>query len=151
MLRQLDFVVASIARGGHRSSCFRAAYKGMAKRYRQPGRGLSGGGHCGNPVFACDYEAVVKPAGKHGRAVEGINSSSFKVRPGSKPAAPWPCSTRIRRPIADQLRRPTPTTSRGDHRAAIRLLPESVGFPEAGDQRQTAHELSGPAGTGKAL
>ncbi|MDL2301947.1 phosphatase [Lachnospiraceae bacterium OttesenSCG-928-D06] len=39
-------------------------------------------GHIGNPIYSCDYEAIVKACSSYGKAIE-INSNSFKVRPGS--------------------------------------------------------------------
>lgn len=127
VLRQLDFVVASYHVEAIDPAASEQHTRGWLNVIANPDVDCLG--HCGNPVFACDYEAVVKACRKHGKAVE-INSSSFKVRPGSSETC------RAVALLCKEYGVPVLISSDahsryfvGDHRAAIRLL-ESVGFPE---------------------
>lgn len=86
-------------------------------------------GHCGNPAFACDLDAVVKACAQYGKLIE-INSNSFKVRKGSYEN----CCRVARLCMAHQV--PIIVSSDahsryfvGEHTAALRLL-EEVQFPE---------------------
>lgn len=86
-------------------------------------------GHMGNPVYACDYETIVKACGEHHKLIE-INSNSFLVRPGSEKNC-----LQIAR-LCKQYRQPVIVSSDahscyrvGDHGAALAML-ESIDFPE---------------------
>ncbi|RGX30064.1 phosphatase [Enterocloster asparagiformis] len=127
VLRQLDFVVASYHVEAIDPAASEQHTRGWLNVIANPDVDCLG--HCGNPVFACDYEAVVKACREHGKAVE-INSSSFKVRPGSSETC------RAVALLCKEYGVPVLISSDahsrylvGDHQAAIRLL-ESVGFPE---------------------
>lgn len=127
VLRQLDFVVASYHVEAIDPAGLKLHTQGWLNVIANPDVDCLG--HCGNPVFACDYEAVVKACREHKKAVE-INSSSFKVRPGSAET----CRTvaLLCKEYGVPVLISSDAHSRyfvGDHRAAIRLL-ESVGFPE---------------------
>lgn len=80
LLSSLDFVIASyhiecIAPGSASQNT-----KGFLKALENPHVDCLG--HCGNPVFPIDAEAVVEACAKYHKLIE-INSSSFRVRPGS--------------------------------------------------------------------
>ena len=127
VLRQLDFVVASYHVEAIDPAASEQHTRGWLNVIANPDVDCLG--HCGNPVFACDYEAVVKACREHGKAVE-INSSSFKVRPGSSETC------RAVALLCKEYGVPVLISSDahardfgGDHRAALRLL-ESGGFPE---------------------
>lgn len=127
VLSQLDFVVASYHVEAIDPASAAEHTRGWLNVIENPDVDCLG--HCGNPVFACDYEAVVKACLANGKAVE-INSSSFKVRPGSHET----CRTvaLLCKEYGVPVLISSDAHSRyfvGDHAAAIELL-ESVGFPE---------------------
>lgn len=86
-------------------------------------------GHIDNPVFQCDYEAIVQECARRHKLIE-INSNSFSVRPGSGKN----CQT-----VAGLCRRyqvPVIVSSDahscysvGNHSAALQMLKE-LDFPE---------------------
>lgn len=87
-------------------------------------------GHIGNPVFQCDYEAVVKECAKKRKLIE-INSNSFSVRPGSDKN----CKTTAR--LCAKYNVPVLVSSDahsryavGNHDEALRML-SSIAFPES--------------------
>ncbi len=127
VLRQLDFVVASYHVEAIDPASEELHTQGWQNVIANPDVDCLG--HCGNPAFACDYEAVVKACLAHGKAIE-INSSSFKVRPGSHETC------RRVALLCKEYGVPVLVSSDahsryfvGDHEEAIRLL-ESISFPE---------------------
>lgn len=80
LLARLDFVIAS-----YHVECITPAdisqhTQGFLKILENPHVDCLG--HCGNPVFPIDAEAVVDACAKYHKLIE-INSSSFRIRPGS--------------------------------------------------------------------
>lgn len=86
-------------------------------------------GHMGNPVYACDYETIIKECAAYHKIIE-INSNSFIVRPGSDKNC-----LRIAT-LCKQYHLPVIISSDahscysvGNHATALNLL-ESIDFPE---------------------
>lgn len=86
-------------------------------------------GHMGNPVFQCDYEAVVAECARQKKLIE-INSNSFTVRPGSDQN----CRTVAK--LCRQYQVPVIVSSDahscysvGNHEAALKML-EEIQFPK---------------------
>lgn len=127
MLGQLDFVVASYHVEAIDPAGPDLHTQGWLKVIANPDVDCLG--HCGNPVFACDYEAVVKACRDWGKVIE-INSSSFRVRPGSHSSCRQ--VARLCKAFQVPVLISSDAHSRyfvGDHSAAIEML-ESIGFPE---------------------
>lgn len=86
-------------------------------------------GHCGNPTFEIDPEPVVAACAEHNTVIE-INSSSFKVRPGSdvicRKVADLCRSYRVSVIISSDAHSKWQV---GEHSAAITML-ENMRFPE---------------------
>lgn len=80
LLKRLDFVISS-----YHTECITPAStsqhtKGLIKVLSNPHVDCLG--HCGNPVFSINPEAVVDACASYRKLIE-INSSSFRIRPGS--------------------------------------------------------------------
>ena len=80
IMKTLDFVIASYHVEAIQPSTEKAHTDGWLGVVEDPL--IDCLGHIGNPVFQCDYEAVVKACAKYHKLIE-INSNSFSVRPGS--------------------------------------------------------------------
>lgn len=127
VLRSLDFVIASYHVEAIPPKTAQEHTAGWLRVIGNPHVDCIG--HAGNPVFACDYEAIVKACAKSGKVIE-INSNSFKVRPGSD------CNCREIAGLCHKYRVPVLVSSDahvlysvGDHGDAVRML-EEIGFPE---------------------
>lgn len=127
VLQALDFVIASYHIEAVEPGTVQEHTEGWLNVVRNPHVDCIG--HAGNPVFACDYEAVVKACAEFGKVIE-INSNSFKVRPGSD------CNCRVIAKLCQKYRVPVLVNSDahilysvGEHGDAIRML-EEIGFPE---------------------
>lgn len=127
LLERLDFVIAS-----YHSECITPGTieqntQGLLASIRNPN--IDCLGHCGNPVFPINAAAVIDMCARFKKIVE-INSSSFRVRPGS---------TAICRKIAGlcmEKQVPVMVNSDahskwqiGDHQEALDMLSE-IHFPE---------------------
>lgn len=80
LLERLDFVIAS-----YHAECIAPAAatqhtKGLIKALANPH--IDCLGHCGNPAYPIEAQAVVDACAAYGKLIE-INSSSFRIRPGS--------------------------------------------------------------------
>lgn len=80
LLRKLDFVIASYHVECIHPQTVKEHTDGFLKIIGNPHVDCLG--HCGNPVFKIDPEAVVSACSACGKLIE-INSSSFRIRPGS--------------------------------------------------------------------
>lgn len=80
LLERLDFVIASYHLECISPSSISRNTQGFIKALANPH--VDCAGHCGNPAFPIDAEAVVDACAKYAKLIE-INSSSFMVRPGS--------------------------------------------------------------------
>lgn len=79
-LARLDFVIASYHVECITPASVKEHTTGLIRSLENPYVDCLG--HCGNPVFSIDPEAVVKACAEHRKLIE-INSSSFKIRKGS--------------------------------------------------------------------
>lgn len=127
ILESLDFVVASYHVEAISPSSLEDHTAGLLNIIENPS--IDCLGHIGNPVFRCDYEAVVKACAKHHKLIE-INSNSFSVRPGSHEN----CLETARLCKMHQVQVIISSDAHscysvGDHGAAVEML-ESIGFPE---------------------
>lgn len=80
LLSSLDFVIASYHVECITPGTTAQHTQGLLQALKNPHVDCLG--HCGNPVFAIDAEAVVETCARYGKLIE-INSSSFRIRPGS--------------------------------------------------------------------
>ncbi len=81
VLKRLDFVIAS-----YHSECIKPSSReehtrGLLQVIQNPYVDCIG--HCGNPAYEIDVEPVVDACKEHHKILE-INSSSFRIRPGSE-------------------------------------------------------------------
>lgn len=147
VLGQLDFVIASYHVEAIEPASSKLHTEGWLRVIANPHVDCLG--HCGNPVFACDYEAVVKACREHGKIVE-INSSSFRVRHGSHESCRQVAKLCMAYGVPVLVSSDAHSCySVGDHRDAIALL-ESIGFPEElvinGDSGRLENYLNGLRG-----
>lgn len=127
LLQRLDFVIAS-----YHVECIRPADRerhtaGLLRAVENPDVDCLG--HCGNPVFAIDPQAVVKACAQHGKIIE-INASSFAIRPGSSVT----CAEIARLCARFGVRVAVNSDAHskwqvGEHARALQMLAE-IGFPE---------------------
>lgn len=127
ILDSLDFVVASYHAEAIEPAGTLEHTAGWLETLKNPHVDCLG--HMGNPVYSCDYEAIVKACKTYRKLVE-INSNSFTVRPGSKEN----CKTIAK--LCRQYQVPVILSSDAhscygvaNHAEAIALL-ESIDFPE---------------------
>lgn len=127
IMNTLDFVIASYHVEAIQPSTTKAHTDGWLRVVENPM--IDCLGHIGNPVFQCDYEAVVHACAKYHKLIE-INSNSFSVRPGSDG------NCRIVANLCRQLKVPVIVSSDahscyavGNHTAALQML-EELDFPE---------------------
>lgn len=128
LLEPMQFVIASYHTEAIKPGTFEENTLGWLSVIKNPL--IDCIGHCGNPAFSCDLEAVVKACKEYGKLVE-INSNSFKVRKGSLE------NCRRVAELCMEYQVPIIVSSDahakyfvGEHTAALKLL-EEVGFPEA--------------------
>lgn len=86
-------------------------------------------GHCGNPAYPIDIPAVVHACRQHSKLIE-INSSSFRIRPGSKEI----CRKVAKECISQKVKLLISSDAHfrdsiGSHKEAIHLL-EELNCPE---------------------
>lgn len=127
VLNYLDFVIASYHEDAIQPLTVKDHTNGYAEVVKNADVDCLG--HVGNPKFSFDIEYIVKLCKEYNKLIE-INSSSFKVRPGSGPVC---------REVALACKKYETTivvTSDahsmykvGDHKDSIDLL-ESINFPD---------------------
>lgn len=127
ILKNLDFVIASYHVEAISPTDVKSHTEGWLHLLDNPLVDCLG--HIGNPVFQCDYEAVVKKCALAGKLIE-INSNSFSVRPGSD------SNCRQVAKLCQQYQVPVIVSSDahscysvGNHDAALQML-EELEFPE---------------------
>lgn len=127
LLSRLDIVIASLHAEAIAPGVLEQHTSGLIAAINNPDVDCLG--HIGNPVFRCDYDAVVKECARLHKLVE-INSNSFTVRPGSDEN----CQTiaRLCMEYGVSVLVSSDAHSRyavGNHDAALRML-QSISFPE---------------------
>ncbi len=127
VLQGLDFVIASYHVEAIAPADVKKHTEGWLNVVKNPH--VDCVGHAGNPVFACDYEALVKACARYQKVIE-INSNSFRVRPGSD------SNCRVIARLCREYQVPVLVSSDahilysvGEHRDAVGML-EEIGFPE---------------------
>lgn len=127
VLQSLDFVIASYHVEAIAPATVQEHTNGWLNVIKNPHVDCLG--HIGNPMFACDYEAIVQACAKYHTVIE-INSNSFRVRPGSG------ANCRKIAALCMEYQVPVLVSSDahimytvGEHGDALQML-EDVGFPE---------------------
>lgn len=127
LLKQLDFVIASYHVEAIHPGTISDHTAGWLNTIANPDVNCIG--HCGNPVFQCDFDAIISACAEHQKIVE-INSNSFTVRPGSASNCKEVARLCMRYQVPVIISSDAHSCYRvGDHKDAIELL-ESMNFPE---------------------
>ena len=127
ILKNLDIVIASYHAEAIAPASPADHTRGLIEILKNPDVDCLG--HIGNPVFQCDYEAVIKACAHEEKLIE-INSNSFIVRPGSDKN----CKTvaRLCMEYGVSVLVSSDAHSKyavGSHDAALKML-RSISFPE---------------------
>lgn len=127
ILDSLDFVIASYHIEAIQPSDSQDHTAGWLHVIRNPS--IDCLGHMGNPVYLCDFEAVVKACRQHRKLIE-INANSFVVRPGSDKNCQEIALLCKKYQVPVILSSDAHSCYHvGNHDAAIRML-EAIDFPE---------------------
>ena len=127
LLGRLDFVIASYHTECITPGSVTQHTQGFLKALENPHVDCLG--HCGNPAFPIDAEAVVAACAKYNKLIE-INSSSFRIRPGSNATCRDIAQLCARKGVFVVVNSDAHSKWQvGEHSDAVSML-ETIHFPE---------------------